>query len=263
MTNRVEQRLPRECTSSYSASFSCNFYLFSYPFDTQVCSLLIELDSADTSVVNFINDSVVYTGLLKLPKYDITEIISKAWEKSTTPFEILAGYRLTSRSFIRLADFDVRTVMTLTTLLVLYTLFNQVSTNLPDTAYIKMIDMWFFFCIFLIFAVNILHVLVEHLPSTDNNVINISPNSKSGRLSRLRKVTGPWTMRMALIGVPVPPQEGHRPLDYEDGESPGLPGRCVRLQRGVLDDHSGYGLGFGSESEHVLEAPTGPLTHSR
>lgn len=38
----------------YSASFSCNFYLFSYPFDTQMCSVLIELDSADTSVVNFI-----------------------------------------------------------------------------------------------------------------------------------------------------------------------------------------------------------------
>lgn len=37
----------------YSASFSCNFYLFKYPFDTQVCSLLIKLDSADTTVVTF------------------------------------------------------------------------------------------------------------------------------------------------------------------------------------------------------------------
>nr|XP_027239124.1 uncharacterized protein LOC113830122 [Penaeus vannamei] len=66
----------------YSASFSCNFYLFSYPFDTQMCSVLIELDSADTSVVNFINDSVIYSGLMTLPKYDITEIISQLAKKS-------------------------------------------------------------------------------------------------------------------------------------------------------------------------------------
>nr|XP_027239125.1 glycine receptor subunit alpha-2-like [Penaeus vannamei] len=88
--------------------------------------------------------------------------------------------------FIRLAEFDVRTVMTLTTLLVLYTLFNQVSSDLPDTAYIKMIDMWFFFCIFLIFAVNILHVLVEHLPSGETNVFKISSNAENNLVSKLR-----------------------------------------------------------------------------
>lgn len=53
--------------------------------------------------------------------------------------------------------------MTLTTLLVLYTMFNQVSSALPDTAYIKMIDMWFFFCISLIFSVIIIHITVERL----------------------------------------------------------------------------------------------------
>ena len=53
--------------------------------------------------------------------------------------------------------------MTLTTMLVMYTLFSQVSSGLPDTAYIKMLDMWFFFCIFLILSIIVLHVTVEHL----------------------------------------------------------------------------------------------------
>ncbi|XP_070001308.1 glutamate-gated chloride channel [Penaeus vannamei] len=206
----------------YSASFSCNFYLFSYPFDTQMCSVLIELDSADTSVVNFINDSVIYSGLMTLPKYDITEIISQLAKKSDyavtkvkfalerrwsllvltifIPTILLLGIGYVTL-FIRLAEFDVRTVMTLTTLLVLYTLFNQVSSDLPDTAYIKMIDMWFFFCIFLIFAVNILHVLVEHLPSGETNVFKISSNAENTLVSKLRKVTGPWTMKTVRVLV--------------------------------------------------------------
>ncbi|XP_070001309.1 uncharacterized protein [Penaeus vannamei] len=209
----------------YSASFSCNFYLFSYPFDTQMCSVLIELDSADTSVVNFINESVIYTGLMTLPKYDIQKITSnlsvnsdyavleveftleRRWSLLVLtifiPTILLLGIGYVTL-FIRLAEFEVRAVMTLTTLLVLYTLFNQVSSDLPDTAYIKMIDTWFFFCIFLIFAVNVLHVLVEHLPATENNIIKISPNSDNVRVSKLRKVTGPWTMRtMRVIAFPI------------------------------------------------------------
>ncbi|KAK7074814.1 hypothetical protein SK128_001824 [Halocaridina rubra] len=37
----------------YSGSFSCSFSLFKYPFDTQECSVLIKLDSADVSVITF------------------------------------------------------------------------------------------------------------------------------------------------------------------------------------------------------------------
>ncbi|XP_063865337.1 uncharacterized protein LOC135103173 [Scylla paramamosain] len=66
--------------------------------------------------------------------------------------------------FVRLQLLQVRAIMTLTTLLVLYTLFSQVSAKLPDTAYIKMVDMWFFFCIFVIFAIIVVHLLTECLP---------------------------------------------------------------------------------------------------
>ncbi|XP_042891610.1 uncharacterized protein LOC122266084, partial [Penaeus japonicus] len=57
----------------------------------------------------------------------------------------------------------VRLTVSVTTLLVLYTLFNNTSDSLPPTAYIKMIDVWFFACILLLFAVIVTHVYVEHL----------------------------------------------------------------------------------------------------
>ncbi|KAG7172288.1 Neuronal pentraxin-2-like 4 [Homarus americanus] len=87
---------------------------------------------------------------------------------------------------------QVRAIMTLTTLLVLYTLFNQVSSALPDTAYIKMIDLYFFFCISLIFSLIVLHIVVENLPPG----------------------TPPATPTPATIKVaPVnPPQPGHSRL---------------------------------------------------
>ncbi|XP_047487901.1 uncharacterized protein LOC125038469 [Penaeus chinensis] len=53
--------------------------------------------------------------------------------------------------------------VSLTTLLVLYTLYGNASEALPATAYVKMIDVWFFFCIFLLFFVIVVHVIAEHL----------------------------------------------------------------------------------------------------
>ena len=58
---------------------------------------------------------------------------------------------------------QVRLVVTLTTLLVLYTLFSNTSKALPDTAYIKMIDMWFLYCISILFVIIIVHIFAEHL----------------------------------------------------------------------------------------------------
>lgn len=53
-------------------------------------------------------------------------------------------------------------MVALTTLLVLYTLFSNTSDVLPDTAYIKMIDVWFLHCILILFVIIIVHVVVEH-----------------------------------------------------------------------------------------------------
>ena len=82
---------------------------------------------------------------------------------------------------------QIRLVVSLTTLLVLYTLFNQTLSTLPLTAYVKMIDVWFIFCIVVLFFIIIFHVMVEYLgDDTSTSVVpltkleneNYSPISK-------------------------------------------------------------------------------------
>lgn len=70
--------------------------------------------------------------------------------------------------------------MALTTLLVLYTLFNHTSDDLPDTAYIKMIDVWFLHCISILFIIIIIHVVVEHLDkgAVVRPVINVKSSTQ-------------------------------------------------------------------------------------
>lgn len=49
----------------------------------------------------------------------------------------------------------------LTALLVLATLFTQVSASLPKTSYFKMVDIWLLFCIILIFFIIIFHTIID------------------------------------------------------------------------------------------------------
>ena len=67
---------------------------------------------------------------------------------------------------------QVRLTISLTTLLVLYTLFSQTSSALPKTSYIKMVDIWFFFCISTLFFIIILHVIIERV-GTETDTVSV------------------------------------------------------------------------------------------
>ncbi|XP_050732627.1 uncharacterized protein LOC127006593 isoform X2 [Eriocheir sinensis] len=186
----------------YSASFSCNFLLFNYPFDTQNCSILLRLASADRDVVVFQNATAIYRGMRNLHKFIIlheeaTLLNDTHYSVIKVEFQlerrysllvltifvptfllILVGY---TTLYIQLPAFQVRSIMSLTTMLVMYTLFSQVSNDLPDTAYIKMLDTWFFFCIFLILSIIFLHVTVEHLPEGNADKSSSSSSSPQPR----------------------------------------------------------------------------------
>lgn len=54
--------------------------------------------------------------------------------------------------FCRRENTDLRVMMALTTLLVLYALYQQISDGLPRTSYTKAVDVWCFFAITFIFT---------------------------------------------------------------------------------------------------------------
>ncbi|XP_042208683.1 uncharacterized protein LOC121856959 [Homarus americanus] len=189
----------------YSGSFACTFNVFYYPFDTQRCSVLVQLSSLRQEVVSFVTEkaSVVYLEDKQLPSYTVVNYRATATHRGSnaTKYSVLMvefelarrwtvivmsvylptamlmviGY---STLFVKVSLLQVRLIVSLTTLLVLYTLFNNTSDALPPTAYIKMIDVWFFFCIFLLFFVIISHVVVEHLETRDH-IIKVNPFTRA------------------------------------------------------------------------------------
>ena len=71
-------------------------------------------------------------------------------------------------------DFFFEAVVTvnLTSLLVLTTMFTSVSASLPETAYIKMIDVWLIFAQLIPFVEVILHTYMDSLRDDEERDIN-------------------------------------------------------------------------------------------
>ncbi|XP_042215570.1 uncharacterized protein LOC121861721 [Homarus americanus] len=178
-------------TEHYIASFSCGFDLYAYPFDTQACSLDLELLSIYDKYVQFKVDegTVSYNGPGFLSRYAIRNLQfgeASRERQLYVVFELRRRKGMTVLStfvpsvllllvswatlFVKLDALNVRAIMSLTTLLVLYTLFSNLSSSLPTTATIKLIDIWFFFIIFLLFFNIIVHIFVN----IENNWIHMN-----------------------------------------------------------------------------------------
>ena len=60
--------------------------------------------------------------------------------------------------------------VSITAMLVMYTLNNSVASKLPQTSTIKLIDIWIIYGLFIHFLIIILLVLIEHTPGPNNLV---------------------------------------------------------------------------------------------
>ena len=70
-----------------------------------------------------------------------------------------------STLYFKAEHFKTTAGVTVTTMLVMYTLYQSVSHKLLPTAYIKMIDIWLIFGLILPFCVFFLLVMIDHLPT--------------------------------------------------------------------------------------------------
>ena len=59
-------------------------------------------------------------------------------------------------------------------MLVMYTLNNTVTSKLPPTSYIKLIDVWLLFGLLLPFLIIILLIIIEHLPKPKVTIMKVS-----------------------------------------------------------------------------------------
>ena len=66
-----------------------------------------------------------------------------------TTMLVILGY---ASLFCKIDNIDLRVMMAVTILIVLYTLYQQISDGLPKTSYSKAIDVWYFFSLVFIFT---------------------------------------------------------------------------------------------------------------
>ncbi|XP_068216524.1 uncharacterized protein [Palaemon carinicauda] len=166
----------------YTATITCDLLFLRYPFDNQVCSVNIQLPSTYNNYVMFdiVDSVIVYTGPEDLPLYTVKRFsIGQAATSNLMVFEFEMARRpgvailstflpsllilLVSWAtlFVNLEDLNVRAIMSLTTLLVLYTLFANQTSSLPKTSEVKLVDLWFFFIIFILFGNIMMHIFVR------------------------------------------------------------------------------------------------------
>ena len=88
---------------------------------------------------------------------------------------MIAGYTL----FIDFRHFEVTIMIALTSMLVLYTLYQSISQHLPHTSYMKMIDIWLFGGLIFPFIIITILVIMDLLVTNEKNqVIDMTKEGK-------------------------------------------------------------------------------------
>ncbi|XP_018011649.2 glycine receptor subunit alpha-1 [Hyalella azteca] len=176
---------PVSTTRKYFTTFTCSFDLTLYPFDIQECFMQFKILSASNEYLVFnLNESYVeYLGSKYLVEYGIGRValeedVTKQYAAARVTVQLvrLYGYAMLNiyvpsiilliisclTLFFRPPIFEVRLMTALTALLVLATLFTQVSASLPKTSYFKVVDIWLLFCIIAIFMIIAFHSIIDN-----------------------------------------------------------------------------------------------------
>ena len=107
---------------------------------------------------------------------------------------LIAGFTL----FIDFSHFEVNIMIALTSMLVTYTLYQSISAYLPQTSYMKMIDIWLFGgLIFPFFIIAILVVMDSLIMREKDQVIELSNEGKG----RLKSTIFMKSMQVMLLTV--------------------------------------------------------------
>ncbi|KAA0183335.1 hypothetical protein HAZT_HAZT004416 [Hyalella azteca] len=155
------------------------------------CAMKLTMMSASSKLLSFDerNSRVEYVGNPQLIEYSI-EDVGLTFNNNLNDFAELyvEGFILMNiyipslcllvisylTLYFKPAIFQVRVLGSLTTLLVMATLFTQASSSLPKTSYFKMVDVWLLSSILIIFTIIVFHTIIDRSMESDP-VIPLSP----------------------------------------------------------------------------------------
>ena len=178
---------PFSLTIRMRVKYSCTFDVRKFPFDKQECTLIMKINQHRYDKICFTAyGNTTYSGESIVDQFSIGKIHSEATcFNASTKFKViipmsripinqflntffptvilwLFGY---STLFIKPNDngFDNRFMGSGTALLVIATLITAVKSDLPKTAYMKFIDIWFLWHVLSIFIVIVYHIALDRI----------------------------------------------------------------------------------------------------
>ena len=113
---------------------------------------------------------------------------------------MIAGFTL----FIDESHFEATIMVTLTSMLVIYTLYQSITANLPQTSYMKMIDVWIATCLIVPFIIIAIHITLDHMILKESDqvmVINKKEDNKhnSKKFLTFMQILLPFTVGIFCI----------------------------------------------------------------
>uniref|UniRef100_A0A914XP29 Uncharacterized protein n=1 Tax=Plectus sambesii TaxID=2011161 RepID=A0A914XP29_9BILA len=196
----------------YSLAFSCDMDFRQFPFDTQVCSVILE---SIKYPVNFVKLSWMFSErdmepeLIKLSKYHMVNF--HMTEKCHTDYPIgtfsclRLQYTFKREIFYHLVETflpsviivmaswvspwldpsqtPARTVLGVTAMLTIFSQANHVKSSLPPFSYLKAIDVWMLICQFTVFL-----ALIEFMTA---NYMSRTSKGNAQRLDQCARVAFP------------------------------------------------------------------------
>ena len=167
----------------FKVSYKCIFDLYQFPFDHTHCNFSLKMRRVEKLTSILVEDypAIMYKGTEKIHQFQIgkrTSSVTNTNESTIFTFKIelrrnymhqmFATYFPTfllwlltySTLFIDVNDFDNRFQGSVTAMLVLAALLNSITSSLPQTSYLKLIDIWFFCHTISIFSLIMFHIIL-------------------------------------------------------------------------------------------------------
>ena len=162
-------------------TFICKFNMEMYPFDTQTCVIDLRVKEKDDNFIALTEGDLELQREEELMQYIIIKYEMKNKKSSNMIISVMLGRRTLSQiltiylpstiiivvvystNFLKQFFFEAIVSVNLTAMLVLTTIFLGVSGDLPTTSYVKYVEIWLLFCLFVPFIYVLLHIFIDSL----------------------------------------------------------------------------------------------------
>ena len=217
----------------FKVEYRCEFFLGNYPFDEQVCNFVLMMNLKGNNSIKLLENDlpIIYNGPRILTEFELTDFSTNTslsefkttftyyirlerlymQAVSTTFFQTILLWLIAYFTlYINITDFGNRFMGAITSLLVLAALLSSINGTLPQTAYFKNIDAWFFFFVINIVIIVFLHIIIDIFLNRESqysvtpkplNTIKIGP--KDGYEKKEKKKMSEIVNNGAKITIPI------------------------------------------------------------